>query len=39
MSEPLQILHVEDNPDDAEFVARELRRGGLAFAVRLDSAL
>jgi len=34
MSDPLQILQVEDNPDDAALVARELRRGGLVFNLR-----
>ncbi|HEY3497521.1 MAG TPA: response regulator [Polyangiaceae bacterium] len=34
MSEPLKILQVEDSPDDAELVARELRRGGLEFEIR-----
>jgi two-component system, cell cycle sensor histidine kinase and response regulator CckA len=34
MSATLKILHVEDNPDDAELVARELRRGGLKFELQ-----
>jgi two-component system, cell cycle sensor histidine kinase and response regulator CckA len=34
MSEPLKILHVEDSPNDAELVARELRRGGLEFEIQ-----
>ena len=28
MSQPLQLLLVEDNPDDAEMLLRELRRAG-----------
>lgn len=31
MSMPIQILIVEDNPADAELVARELRRSGFVF--------
>ena len=34
MSEPLKILQVEDNPDDAALVSRELRRGGLVFELQ-----
>jgi hypothetical protein len=29
MSKPLNILHLEDLPSDAELVARELRKGGI----------
>jgi signal transduction histidine kinase len=34
MSEPLKILQVEDSPEDAELIARELRRGGLTFEIQ-----
>jgi signal transduction histidine kinase len=34
MSQPLKILQVEDSADDAELVARELRRGGLDFEIQ-----
>lgn len=38
MSEPLQLLLVEDSEDDAILVQRELRRGGLTFACwRVDT--
>ena len=30
MSTPIRVLIVEDNPDDAELMALELSRGGLA---------
>jgi PAS domain S-box-containing protein len=35
MKDLLQILHLEDLPDDADLVARELRKGGLNFNLRM----
>ncbi|MGH2399569.1 MAG: GAF domain-containing protein, partial [bacterium] len=39
MARPLRVLIVEDNPDDADLVVRELKRSGFAPAAkRVDSA-
>lgn len=35
MKDVLHILHLEDLPDDADLVARELRKGGLVFELKL----
>ncbi|WP_159460240.1 response regulator [Tistlia consotensis] len=38
MAKPLRVLLVEDSPDDAELILRELRRGGLAPSHRTVAA-
>jgi PAS domain S-box-containing protein len=35
MKDLLRILHLEDMPDDADLVCRELRKGGLQFDLRI----
>lgn len=35
MNEKLRILHLEDLPDDADLVERELRKGGINFELRV----
>jgi PAS domain S-box-containing protein len=35
MKDLLHILHLEDLPDDAELVSRELRKGGLIFELKV----
>lgn len=38
-AEPLRVLHVEDNPDDARLIERSLRKGGFAPIVqRVENA-
>ena len=38
MSEPIKVLLLEDNPDDADLLLRELRKEGFAFeAERVDN--
>ena len=32
--QPIRILHLEDNPDDAEMCMRSLGRSGLDFSVK-----
>src|SRR6188474_1348292 len=33
MSNPLRILHLEDLPEDADFVARALKKAGIEFEI------